>query len=219
MSYTLILTNLRRASGRGYCLKYGEVYNVWMYLGISRKFLIPFALVWLTGLLLFALPFSVTQPSEEGLVYCPLQKKWVDPNPPKIAPPPSPLDEICAASKKKAEFSGQLLSALSTAFRQYSRTDITDLYFAYAKEGKTAFSRFGSPPNSPELPGNIFASRDSVSSSSQRNILPVATPVAVGFDSYKNTLFAAENPYFEREEFEIPTSISRSLQPRAPPFS
>ncbi len=190
-----------------------------MYLGISRKLFIPFALVWLTSILLFALPLSVTQTSEEGLVFCPLQKKWVDANPPQIAPPSSPLSEICAASKKKTEFSKQLLSVLNTAFRQSSRADVTDLYFAYSKEGKTAFSRFGDLPNSPELPGNVLVSRDSVSSSSQRNILPIAIPAAVGFDAYKETLVAAENPYFEREEFEMPTSVSRSLQPRAPPLS
>jgi hypothetical protein len=190
-----------------------------MILVTLRKLFVPVALVWLTAQLFLALPLADKQSSDKGLIYCPLQKKWVKPNPPPAAPAVFPLDEICAASNRKTEFSEQLLSRIPTVFRQHSRTDIVDLYFAYSKDGKDAFSKFGSLPNSPELPGSVFVARDSVASSTQRNILPITTTASIGFDAYKETLVAAETPYFEREEVRLLRFLSRSLRPRAPPLS
>lgn len=178
-------------------------------------------LVFIVAALFSALTVSFSLQSHEGLVYCPLQKKWVAQNKTPIVPVPgsSPLGEICGSAKKKAEFTDQLLGSLNSAFRNFAATDIIDLYFAYSKEGKAAFSRRGSFPNSPELPGNVVTALDSAISSTQRNESYTSAPAVVGFDGYKEILVAAESPYFERAKFRVLTSVPRSLQPRAPPLS
>lgn len=178
-------------------------------------------LVCLVTALFSALTVSFSLQSHEGLVYCPLQKKWVTQNasPVRPLPGPSPLSEICGSTKKKTEFADQLLSPLNTAFRQLAAADVIDLYFAYSKEGKAAFSRLGNLPNSPDLPGNVLTARDSAISSTQRNNVHTSAPAVVGFDGYKEILVAAESPYFERAKFRVLTSVPRSLQPRAPPLS
>jgi hypothetical protein len=184
---------------------------------ISRKVVASLALVWLTATLCLGITLDESQQSIEGLVYCPLQKKWVEELSAPPTPKVSPIDAICSSSKRKGNFTQEILNGVATRFRTYSEDEFLEIFFAYSTEGRIALSRVPVFPEFSELLGDFFRAFDSAISLTPRNDLSLVIADSSGFryhdrvseDSDKCDCGAA-SPFIE-------TPCIDHIHPRGPP--
>lgn len=157
----------------------------------------------------WALPDKPTL-SHAGLIFCPLQKKWVSPEPPSADPGILlTLSELCGPKQNKLRFLRALrdrpVSLVSTVLPRAEK-----LFFRYLREGDQAFQSSMEPP---KLPGGqrLTASRSQIGGiGSDTTLLLAEVRTLVDGQPRPPTFVGAKDDRYSRD-------VSRYSSPRAPP--
>lgn len=157
------------------------------------------------------------------LIYCPLQKSLLRkhaPTPPR-AKIKEPLDEICASIERKSRFFSDVSKRVPFLRLIRDREQIENLFFSYLESGNKAFARLA-----PFAPENFPAPQVSESQNAKKS---GAARYKIDFDRNASEVFAfAQRPRpptarktasFDRSVFRPLETVSRRIQPRAPPVS
>ncbi len=175
--------------------------------------------IFLAGnLLLFSLCFSCfilplnNQFPDENLVYCPLQKTWVQQNVPQPKIEDS-LENICASDKLKSQFSLQV-SQKTLGFQPKTEK----LFFNYLQKGDLAFVEINQHPNLPdsnlaqnhklETATNNFRQEIGQQDLAEFTLQQIARPPTF-----------VNSTKFDFQFVQTLDQISRNINPRSPPFS
>lgn len=164
-----------------------------------------------------SLPAFAHQSSKSSdLVFCPLQKTWVQ----KYIPPvkvKEPLGEICASDRQKDSFFFEMSERLPLLRFIQDSEQTEKLFFNYTEKGKRAFAGILPPENLPESQLAKLASTGKIAGNNYKT----------NFDRDKSEAFVlAQRPRpptiqnvasFETTTFRELKTISRRIQPRAPP--
>ncbi len=150
---------------------------------------------------------------QAGLVFCPLDKKWVRQNPPTL-PQKDPLTEICSSGKNKSEFEAHLFGGIHSLVPQ---KDVAALFFAFTKERAKAFQRLGTLPGGPERNASINAGERAATGGYSRKFVPSAAVITAAAPLPELSFSTTQLPHYESEPVRANITNGRPLLPRAPP--
>ncbi|MBX7174633.1 MAG: hypothetical protein K1X72_26900 [Pyrinomonadaceae bacterium] len=160
----------------------------------------------------FILPLNNQFP-DENLVYCPLQKTWVQQNVPQPKIEDS-LENICASDKLKSQFSLQL-SQKTLGFQPKTEK----LFFNYLQKGDLAFAEINHHPN---LPDSNLAQNHKTETVANNFRQEIGQQDLAGFTLQqiaRPPTFVKEINFFASQSAQPLDQISRNINPRSPPFS
>lgn len=162
--------------------------------------------------------FAQKSAKSSDLVFCPIQKLWVQ----KYVAPAEvkqPLDEICASDSQKGQFFFEM-SKKMPLLRFVHDSDRTEkLFFNYLEKGKRAFAEFAPTQNFPEQQlAKLSAAQKSTGGSYKTNLDKIQTEVFV-LAQRPRPPTVQNIASFKTTAFRSLETISRRIQPRAPPVS
>lgn len=182
------------------------------------------AVFWMTFICLISgsIPVSARQISEPSdSVYCPLQKTWVKKNnsASEALRLTKTLDYICSSSGHKESFIYELSTGIFD--RQISLTGekLEKLFFKYIEQGKQAFVEIAPSGN---LPGPQMAKNSAKEKSGSTNFkvdFARYSRETFGFEQLARPPTAPRTVKFDFQFLSELDKISRSINPRSPPFS
>lgn len=159
----------------------------------------------------FILPLNNQFP-DENLVYCPLQKTWVQQNVPQPKIEDS-LENICASDKLKSQFSLQL-SQKTLGFQPKTEK----LFFNYLQKGDLAFAEINHHPNLPDSNLAQNHKTETVANNLRQRIERSELIKFILQAAPRPPTFSKKNNEFESHPVQILEKISRNINPRSPPF-
>lgn len=184
----------------------------------SQSNFVRITAVWLSVLcLLFsAFPLSATEQIRSDLVFCPLQKKWVQRDPLPRPVVQDPLSEICSSPKKKRAFLADL-SRVIGIFSNGNVGSFQEVYFKHLKDKKNTFASLISTHH---VPGNKFTR-----SSNDRRVGNGSVKQWSHSYSVLSSIISLDDGVLDTPVFvsyrQRPvagiSSISRNINPRSPP--
>lgn len=149
-------------------------------------------------------------------VYCPLQKIWVERYVPAVKIE-NPLENICAADEWKKSFLFEL--SKKYAARHFNNSiEIEQAFFNYVENGKHAIAGILPSQDNPESPfAKSAAAEKSTGSYKNLSTEKLAEKFILSYKARPPTT-AAKAVYRSKTFYKL-ESISRRIQPRAPPVS
>lgn len=165
------------------------------------------------------LPTFAHQTSKSSeLVFCPIQKLWVQ----KYVPPVKirqALDEICASDRQKGQFFFEMSKKLPPLRFVHDSDQTKKLFFNYLEKGKQALAEISPTQNIPEPQlAKIAATQKSTGGSYETDFGKIKTEIFV-LAQRPRPPTVQKTVSFETVSFIKLETISRRLQPRAPPVS
>jgi hypothetical protein len=175
--------------------------------------------LWTLLLTIFPVSFlsiEIGQPPE-GMVYCPLSKRFQPVNPPLQRK--EPFSGICAGSKTKVFLFREIF--INNIFKKVSldEGELDRLAFDFLAHGKSAFEKLPNLPNSPSenLIRPISAGASSAGSSFSKNTIWKQTANIFALEFAARPPTVVESNTFSFNSIYQSKEISRRIAPRAPP--
>lgn len=175
---------------------------------------------WLILLCVVFSSLSVSARAEaksNDLVFCPLQKTWVQRY---VAPVKykEPLDEICASPRQKSSFFAIVSKKVPLLRFVPNSREAEKLFFQYLEKGKQAFSKLAPAPNLPESQLGKLADTEKSGSNYQTDFSKDKAESFI-FARHSRPPPVREVSFLAHQIFYKLETISRRIQPRAPPVS
>ena len=161
--------------------------------------------------------FAITPglPENAGVVFCPLQKKWVKGGSQIAELKPTPLSEICSPVKDKNSFTSSLISILNSRVLEKTKIDIATLFFAFKAKGNRAFSDLPSDPQLPSAPVSVNEVTVPAAGHSRGDVIAVLSPFFTLEQLSRPPTEAVCDLYFPCVA-ELPAKLV-AINPRGPP--
>lgn len=163
---------------------------------------------------------GVPDPISPDLVYCPLQKAWVnrrgDAEPPETK---YALDEICSPADQKRSFVAEASKHFLARQAGKDTEGAEKLYFNYLDKGRRAFTEINPLNNVPEQ--RLESSSVKQKSAGANHSADFSQDLT---EVFSLELFARPPTGYRSSKFDSQISIkletiSRNINPRSPPFS
>ena len=172
----------------------------------------------LLGVYLGCLPvFGFQTAGSPGFVYCPLQEKWVArggfSTPPKKV---EPLADVCAPQKIKAAFLAESVNDFRFLRISFDSEQTTNLFFSYAEEGNRAFAEIERSPDLPERRLLQAAAAQKSLVNRQKDFDKKAVEKFV-LKQLARPPTTGSKTFYQTQSVRALGSVSRRIQPRAPP--
>lgn len=152
----------------------------------------------------------INSPVKAGLVYCPLQKTWVKPKS-EVSNNLAPLKNFCATNKRKIELAAEL------ALKIIDLKSVTEnAVFDYLEKGNQVLVN-----NFPNLPKDEISKQTKLETAAN-NFHYDIIKLQVAKTIFPQILRPPNYRTSTKFDFQIVRSlekISRSINPRSPPFS
>ncbi len=171
--------------------------------------------VWLACTLFASFSFSAFDPKPSPeLVYCPLQREWVERSPQIDFPSGPQLDEICADGNRKVDF----LKALIANALPRPEIAAGELFLRYSESGERGLEELPSAPPRPDAPfAQIVGDRTLAAAFRLDLESPAFRPDSIGTFPRSPTFESAAD--FPPARFALLSGISVRTAARAPPLS
>lgn len=151
-----------------------------------------------------------------ALVFCPLQKTWVEKNAAPRVERESFLRNICAVGKRKKDFLAEISQNLRLLSSIADREQSESLFFRYAEGGRQALASASSAPNAPD-PTFIHSPKSEKSVGGERINLAERKLEAFSLPQLPRPPTFQSVVNFPAPRSVKLTSVSRRIKPRAPP--
>lgn len=152
----------------------------------------------------------------DGLVYCPLQKKWVEENQKQI-PVENPLDEICAVEETKHSYLKDLVTSINLIPFNSASFDTEKLFFEYSAKGYGAFAELGNQQQFPNRDTSILTASERSSGAYKNEFVKKQSSDSVELNSLRPPNFSAVSTKFEFPPVYKRTRVSLQILARPPP--
>lgn len=190
----------------------------------NLKRLAPLAASWLVLLAFVCSSFGSIMaldhgPAERaGLVFCPLQKKWVKEGEAGKVAPAVPLSDICAPRRGKSTFAASLLTAVSSQISVNKNLDLTQLFFAFQVKGSGAFAELPSAPDAPRPPTTL-SEKTVVTAGIDRNGFIAVPAKEFSFEQLSRPPTASSATNFHLPQIADLKMVADVTNPRGPPLA
>lgn len=189
---------------------------------VDLKSITRLALSWLVLLAFVCSAFGSISTSDRGpahmagLVFCPLQKKWVKEGDAGMAAPAVPLSDICAPRRGKVMFVAGLVRAATLQVSVDEKVDLTALFFAFRAKGDRAFARIPSAPDEPKTPTTVLH-RTSMAAGFNRSSFVAVPAEEFSFEQLSRPPTEPVLTYLYFPRIADLRSIEYPIDPRGPP--
>lgn len=153
-----------------------------------------------------------------GLVFCPLQKKWVNEGHSGKAAPAVPLSDICAPRRRKSAFTASLVKVVGSQISVNKNLDLTELFFAFEAKGSRAFASLPSAPKTPQDPTTV-SERRVVTTGVERDGFVAVPAKEFSFEQLSRPPTAASAANIHLLQIADLKAVASTISPRGPPLA
>jgi hypothetical protein len=153
-----------------------------------------------------------------GLVFCPLQKKWVNEGYSGKAAPAVPLSDICAPRRRKSAFTASLVKVVGSQIPVNKNLDLTELFFAFEAKGSRAFASLPSAPDAPRPPTTL-SEKTVVTAGIDRNGFIAVPAKEFSFEQLSRPPTASSATNFHLPQIADLKTVAHVTNPRGPPLA